>query len=193
MNTTFQASGGGGAGGYVEAVIVHPAKISGQFPYSLSKGGQGGGPGVTGESAQKSWFSDPAHVFANGGQGGAIGAYNDSPSHGRDENIAEGGAGGESGGIYATRALKGGSGEDGIASGVVIFNPMWVRGGRGGAAGTRSGNTISPSQVLSGSTNGVRGLNYGGGGSGSCCVGEPDGALGGDGADAHMLILSYGN
>lgn len=183
-----QVGGGGGGGGYVEGWIDEP-KIHLQFPYFLAHGGEGG-MNSTGSPAELSWFLDPAQLYAEGGGGGAM---VEAPSSDHGIVYGVGGHGGNAGGLLASNVSIGSQGGNGQAS---YGLPAFATGGQGGAAGQKSGASRGSTVAgvgINGTMNGFPGIPYGGGGGGACVRNIPLGqnVVGGRGADAFMVVISY--
>jgi collagen type VII alpha len=190
-NVTLGTGGGGGGGGYSETIISNP---DASYRYFVASGGVGGVSAQTGQPAQQSWFSNPAHLFANGGEGGGfLGVEN---LLARNFTIP-GGAGGLAGGTLATKSVQGNSAENGNVTGPggPSFGGV-INGGAGAAAVFESGGTQSIAFSIANSvgiSNGTTGSPYGGGGAGALNNTQlPAATLGGSGNAGRLIISAYG-
>jgi hypothetical protein len=183
------AGGGGGGGGYSETTISNPAP---SYSFFVASGGSGGINAQTGQSAKKSWFSNPAHLFANGGKGGGFLSVEALAT----QNLSvTGGAGGFAGGELATKAVQGNSGGnvDMVGPGGLLSSGF-VAAGAGAASVFESGatQTFSFSILSGGSANGLNGTPYGGGGGGAINItGIAQPTLGGTGNEGRLIITAY--
>lgn len=183
---TTQCSGGGGGGSYVEGRISFPLQT--QYEYYVARGGTGGIGFAAGQSANVSWFSNPAHLCAFGGGGGAI---MNSTATAERASVASGGIGGLASGILVTNAFAGSPGGNGFAA----SGPgRLCQGGYGGSSGNKSGQTLSTA-LTQGFQNGADGVRYGAGGGGTCSKSPTTSTqelFGGNGSDGHLLVIAYG-
>lgn len=188
----YQISGGGGAGGYARAWIQLRLSTDEKFEYFVSEGGKGGFTFSAGQNATTSWFSNPAHLYANSGTGGMV-----ISKLRAQYGIAQGGFGGDAGGTLSTYKSVGNPGSSGIcAIGSNNTTQAICTGGAGGAAALKSGQARMTSVKAGFAMPGSPGALYGGDGSGGCNIAtstqETPAAPGGDGADGHLLVLAYG-
>lgn len=129
-----QIGGGGGGGGWVEGWFKN--NLSTNYEYFVAFGANGGTNFAGGATAEASWFSDPAHLYALGGGGGssvtftirAIGTIS-----------ATGGFGGTAGGSNALSSGCGQQGGDGFINGANLGRLNMA--GCGGSCSRMSGQT----------------------------------------------------
>lgn len=163
-----RGGGGGGGGGFASSVLsVTPGQTISVNVGSGGVGVSGNNGGAGGNSFLSGFTSD---FLAAGGSGGSGNTSGGSPS---------GGSGGNSnvGNISTINGANGGAGETSIFSVISGFGgrAFSLLGGLGGLA------------VL-GTSNGIIGNTFGGGGSGSATLGNAGNRIGGSGAPGRVSI-----
>lgn len=162
----IQCSGGGGGGGFAMGWISKPQSNYQYFVAEGARGGTGTLNATSGKNADLSWFSNPAHLYAFGGGGGSVVTRETSFWN----MVAIGGYGGVGGGCFSIYSASGNQGTDGcgFVNNTSINANLTVIGGAGGAAGMKSGQSVSATIVsLPRAIPGTDGSNYGGGGGGA--------------------------
>lgn len=170
--TQSGAGGGGGGGGYAEAVLSTSAV---SFPVTITVGAAGAAAaaGSTGGNGGISSFA--AQVIATGGAGGGVSGAATAASILTD---SAGGGAGTVGQILAS------GGASSMAFCVTATLPVPAMGGTSMMAGTAGANPNA-----GGITNGLIGLNYGGGASGPTAGGAITAAKGGQAGAAGVVII----
>lgn len=185
----FAVGGGGGGGAYAEGYFLEPLESS--YEYYVAEGASGG-IGGTGLNAETSWFAVKEGVFQVTAAGGQGGATSGPKENGRP--CALGGSGGLANGPSAYINAGGSAGGVG-ESDAVAHN---ITAGVGGAAAFASGttkqlNAIAGVNTIAGTLlNGVRGISFGGGGSGSLIsMMETQIAIGGTGESGNLHVTFF--
>lgn len=173
---------GGGGGGYAEAYFEAPLEST--YDYYVAEGGLRGVDG-TGADAELSWFGIKDanfEVTAGGGQGGHAADATDL------ETGCLGGEGGEGGGPRSYIESSGSAG--GSSYGTDDLRITFV--GCGGAGAFASGTTEQLNIIRNfNSAEGVTGISYGGGGSGSAISGIPSLSVRGGNGSPGYLVVSF--
>lgn len=175
------AAGGGGSAG-MTAISFITTGLGATETVTVGAGGAGGSPTVDGSNGNDSSFG--THVIAQMGLGG------------KSVNTTSGAAGTVTPGALigsgtGNLIIVGGAGGCGTVGEFTTL--QYARGGDGGAS---SMSNVSGAQRLlsaaSGTTAGLSGLTYGGGGTGGQSINGGADSAGGDGADGIIIVEAYG-
>lgn len=190
----FAVGAGGGGGGYAEAFVQPPFEE--KYDYYIAVGGLGG-YGITGASAETSWFGmldGQPQVIATGGQGGGT-MTGTRIADVTNSFVAPGGLGGKGDGPLSQLKCEGSAGGNSIRN---AFDAReYISAGEGGAAPYASGFTRQLGDTIeentSTSVSGVPGCPSGGGGSGSFIIRKENSRESGGSGSEGVLYITVSN